>query len=149
MWYFTTSNGATEALPRWRRSSGASEASASSKLQPWCSSFLSSSSATRVEGVLVELDAGLGGLEQEVAAAGLVAEPARRARCRPRRIDVLVGGGELADGVDVRAALWANAAAPTHGRRGSRSLVRDAVDEAGERGEALERGGGDAGSSRA
>ena len=94
--------------------------------------------------IAIEVDAEGLRLEDDVAAAGLVADEDGALVADDGRVDVLVGGGELTDGVHVRAALVGEGrgADPRTARIGGE--VGDAVDEARQAGEALQRGRGDA-----
>ena len=94
--------------------------------------------------IAIEVDAEGLRLEDDVAAAGLVADEDRALITDDGRIDMLVGGGELPDGVHVRAALMGEGrgADPRTTRIGGE--VGDAINEARKTSEALERGRGDA-----
>ena len=95
-------------------------------------------------GIAVEIDAEGLRLEDDIATAGLVADEDGALVAHDGRVHVLIGGGELADGVHVRAALVGEGRGtdPRTARIGSE--VGDAVDEARQAGEALERSRGDA-----
>ena len=94
--------------------------------------------------VAVKVDAEGLRLEDDVTAAGLVADEHGALIADDGRIDMLVGGGELPDGVHVRAAFVGEGRStdPRATRIGGE--VGDAVDETGKASEALERSRGDA-----
>ncbi len=94
--------------------------------------------------IAVEIDTEGLRLEDDITAAGLVADEHGTLIADDGRIDVLISGGELPDGVHVRAALMGegSGADPRTARIGSE--VGDAINEARKASEALERGRRDA-----
>ena len=94
--------------------------------------------------VLVEFDTQLSGLKEQVTAARLVAHQDITRIAHGGRVNVLVGGGKLSDSIDVRAALVGERSRAHPRTTWIRGLVSNAIDEAGESGQTLERSGGNA-----